>query len=434
MATTETSAGRSLLNQIERVPLDSLVLYPGNPRRGDVDVIADSMRVNAQYEPLVVQASTRRVLAGNHRLLAAQNLGWEEIDVVLVDVDDEHARRIMLSSNRTSELGSFDEELLVTQLNALAELDGTGFGANDLVELESRLEALARLENPADPDEVPPVPIEAISKLGEVYTLGEHRLMCGDATDPEQVATLMGDERAELLFTSPPYLNLRTYTEGVDDPVILSRFIPVWAERADLLAVNIGLVVREYEVVPWWKPYLDAAAGLKLLAWNVWNREEATNPSAQQMMFPLWHEWVFVFGGVPKSPNKTVPTKHPGSSNASRSQRNADGSIAPRPGPATGSHKALGSVLTLPSFKGPSPGDHPAVFPVALPTAYIEAVTRLADAVADSFAGSGSTLIAAEQTGRRCFAMEIDPVYCDVIRQRYADYVGRPDLAPGAET
>ena len=431
MAATETS----LLTQIERVPVDELVLYPGNPRRGDLDAIAESMATNAQYEPLVVQASTRRVLAGNHRLLAAQSLGWETIDVVVVDVDDDHARRIMLSSNRTSELGSFDEELLVTQLGALRELAGTGFGANDLVELESRLEALRRLENPADPDEVPPVPVEAFSERGCIYELGEHRLMCGDATNAEDVVKLLDGERAALLFTSPPYLDAREYGGDQDLAVDhLAEFLPRFADYADLLCVNLGIVRRDGAVVRFWDAYIAAAeeAGLRLLSWNVWDREQPASIAQHTAMFPIEHEFVLVFGEHTRPLAETVANKRPGVETG-RTNRQTNGTLKRAKRSVVREFRPLGTVVRSPWHIGPDFG-HPAMFPSALPEAYIEAATDSGEIVADPFVGSVTTLIAAEKLGRRCFACDIDPLYVDVCRQRFADYVGRPDLAPGAET
>lgn len=123
----------SLLTQMERVPVDSLVFYPGNPRHGNVAAIAESLTENAQYAPIVVQRSTRHVLSGNHTLKAAQSLGWTEIDAVLVDVDDDRARKIVLSSNRTAELAGYDDEALAGLLEELnADFDGTGWTAEDL--------------------------------------------------------------------------------------------------------------------------------------------------------------------------------------------------------------------------------------------------------------------------------------------------------------
>ncbi len=127
---------RSLLGQVERAPVSSLSLYPGNPRIGDVPAIAESLAENGQYAPLVVQASTRHVLAGNHTLKAAMSLGWAEVDVVLVDADDARARKIVLSANRTADLGAYDDEALAELLSALGDdFAGTGWDEEDLAAL-----------------------------------------------------------------------------------------------------------------------------------------------------------------------------------------------------------------------------------------------------------------------------------------------------------
>ena len=115
----------SLLRDIETVPVGSLEFYPGNPRVGDVPLIAESLKTNDQYAPLVVQRSTRYVLAGNHTLEAAVGLGWPDIDVVFVDVDADRARKILLSANGTADRGGYNHENLMT---IIAELDGDYVG------------------------------------------------------------------------------------------------------------------------------------------------------------------------------------------------------------------------------------------------------------------------------------------------------------------
>ena len=120
------------LGRAQRLSLDDVKLAEGNPRRGRVDVIAESLRVNGQYRPVVVNAGSltgRRfeVLAGNHTVLAARSLGWAEVDVWLVDVGEVDARRIVAADNRSAEVGSFDHEALLALLDALPDLDGTGY-------------------------------------------------------------------------------------------------------------------------------------------------------------------------------------------------------------------------------------------------------------------------------------------------------------------
>ena len=121
---------QSLINQVERVPIDSLTLHPQNARRGETGAIAASLSTNAQFAPIVVQASTRYVLSGNHTLKAARELGWTEIDAVIVDVDDKHAHKIMLAANRTADLGAYDNDALAELLSYLdGDYQGTGYTA-----------------------------------------------------------------------------------------------------------------------------------------------------------------------------------------------------------------------------------------------------------------------------------------------------------------
>lgn len=130
----------SLLNNIETVETDSLITHPENARRGDPNIIAESLKENLQYSPLVVQASTRYVLSGNHTLLAARQLGWDTIDVVLLDVDDSRALKIMLSANRTSDIATYDDDALLVLLERLdGDFEGTGYHAEDFEELAALL-------------------------------------------------------------------------------------------------------------------------------------------------------------------------------------------------------------------------------------------------------------------------------------------------------
>lgn len=122
------------------LPISDLTPYPGNPRRGNVDAIKDSLEANGQFRPLVVQAGTNYVLAGNHTLQAAEALGWTEVACWLLEVDDDKAKRIVLADNRTSDLGWYDDNDLLSLLNGLDEaggLAGTGYGYDDLTDLQN---------------------------------------------------------------------------------------------------------------------------------------------------------------------------------------------------------------------------------------------------------------------------------------------------------
>ena len=125
-----------LVQGVESVSISSVTAYPSNPRRGDVDAIASSLKAHGQYRPIVVQSSTNFVLAGNHTLKAAKKLGWKKIKIVRVDVNESTARRIVLADNRITDLASYNEPLLKSLLTALPELDGTGFTQEEVETLD----------------------------------------------------------------------------------------------------------------------------------------------------------------------------------------------------------------------------------------------------------------------------------------------------------
>ena len=189
--------------------------------------------------------------------------------------------------------------------------------------------------------------------------------------------------------------------------------------------MNLGLLFRQGALVRYWDTYIGAAenAGLKLLAWNVWDRGEGGTIGRERAMFPLHHEFVFVFGEERRQLNRTVPNKRAGG-RTGHAVRHRDGTIRQSGGPGLiQARKPLPSVLACPPVKGAQGGgEHPAMFPVAFVSAYIASCTDRGDVVIDPFGGAGTALIAAQALGRRCFTMEIDPGYCDIIRQRYADY------------
>lgn len=436
-----TTAARELTLHVELMPTRELVPHPRNPRTITPARLAHLKRVLAadpemlEARPLIRQRSTGYIVAGNQRHKAALELvddgdtRFEVIPTVTADLDDDRAIEWAIRDNEG--FGERDDirtaELLLELQSRGRSLDLTGMTTESIDAILA-----VRSATPKDPDAVPALPKTAKTKPGEIVELGEHRLLCGDTTKPEHVAELVGDRRVSLAFCSPPYADLRDYSGDLDLTVEhLVTFLPAWAPHCDLIAVNLGIVMRAGAVHPYWDAYIDAArgAGLKLLSWNVWNREDTTNLGAQRMMFPIWHEWVFVFGAKAKPANRSVPTKHGGTVTV-HSQRERQGSLGDRGASIIHSRKRLGSVVTGPCVKGAQDEDHPAMFPAWLPSDYMRAVTQRDDDVADPFGGSGTTMIAAEDLGRRALLMEIDPRYCDQIRTRYAQHVSKPELKP----
>lgn len=205
------------------VPTDGLVHYGRNPRRGNVPAIVESPKHNGQYKPIVVHAETNEVLAGNHMLKAAREMGWDQIAATFVDVDEDEAARIVLVDNRTNDIAGYDDGELAELLELLPTLDGTGFDAASVEKLVHGTEQ-EPAEAPDRADELSNT--AAISQLGQVYELGDHRVVCGDATDPGVLASLLGEERPDMMWTDPPYgveyqdkteKVLRIKNDGADD-------------------------------------------------------------------------------------------------------------------------------------------------------------------------------------------------------------------------
>jgi hypothetical protein len=158
------------------VPIGDLRPYGRNPRRGNLDAIKASLEAHGQYRPVVARRGTGEVLAGNHTLRAARELGWTAVAATYVDVDDDEAARIVLVDNRTNDLAGYDDTELAALLESLPDLGGTGFGTRDLDELLEQLDAQT---TPEDADDAPPLPAQARTNPGDLYVLGEHRLLCG---------------------------------------------------------------------------------------------------------------------------------------------------------------------------------------------------------------------------------------------------------------
>jgi DNA modification methylase len=381
------------------VPIDSLHGLPGNPRRGDVDAVAASLSRFGQRKPIVVRKDDGTIIAGNHTWQAAKKLGWSEIAVAYVGDDDVTAQAYALADNRTAELGDYDDELLKQLIESVGSVDldllkDTGWSQDAVDELLTKIES----ENPKviDEDEVPEVPVEPKTKLGDLYHLGRHRLLCGDSTNEATVARLMDGAKADMVFTDPPYGVSYTgglqFKDGVveknnremiknDDVDIyedvfkmLSKFSngPCYVWFAGTKASSLYVAAEEYG---------DIHA---LIIWVKNGGYGALNANYKQK-----HEPCIYWKPKGKTLNFIGPTTE-----TTIWEMNKDG------------RNDL----------------HPTQKPVALPSKAIQ--NHNAKTILDLFGGSGSTLIAAEQTDRTCYMMELDPKYCDVIIQRWETLTG----------
>ena len=280
-------------------------------------------------------------------------------------------------------------------------------------------------------DEAPDIQEATVAKLGDIWQLGRHRLMCGDSTDGNDIAQLMNGEKAKMLFTSPPYSDMREYEGGKDLSVSnLAQFISAYRPYTDYQCVNLGIQRKNNDIYEYWNEYIRIAreSGYKMLAWNVWDKGMTGNIGQAKAFFPLRHEWIFVFGTEFFEINLTKKKKEESIKEytAPKTKRNKDGSMEYHStGDTSKPLKQMESVLFLhPELNNEIRQSHPATFPVGLPGEYIKAMTATQDIVIEPFGGSGTTLIAAEQTNRNCRIMELEPKYCDVIIKRWENLTG----------
>ena len=252
--------------------------------------------------------------------------------------------------------------------------------------------------------------------------------MCGDCTNSKDVSQLMQDSHAKLLFTSPPYSDIYEYSGNDLSPKTLAQFIPAFRNYADILCVNLGIKKRDNEIITYWDEYIHAAhnCGMKLLSWNVWDKINPGNIAQQQYMFPLRHEFIFVFGQAPAKLNRTIPKHGRDFLRGTvlpemKSLRDCNGEIIRQHRSNYQPHeknKPLETVIACGAVKS-RPVWGIAQMPETLAIEYIKACTQEGDTVIDPFGGTGTTLIACEKLNRKCLIMEINPASCSTITKRY---------------
>ena len=424
---------------IEKAKLEDLVSPEWNPRQITDDEL-EKLRVSLEefgyIEPIIVNDVNMHIVGGNQRAKALQTLGYTEVDVVYVHIEDiakEKACNVAL--NKIS--GDWDTDKLKVVLEEIElspiDINLTGFDEIELTEFD--IEPIQHDNNDqTTEDKYPDYDMEKTPtniQYGEIYQLGKHRLMCGDSCNKEDVNKLMNNNFAKILFTSPPYSDMRDYNEGTENLTItrLKEFIKTYQPYTNYQCVNLGIQQKNKEVFCYWNDYIDYAReiGYKLLSWNVWDKIYPGAIGQQNRFFPLSHEWIFVFGTEPYELNKTIPKKEE-SINKKRSKtqrRNVDGSLRfSSQGDTSNPYKKMGSVISLIYECGDIRSKHPATFPVALPSEYIKAMTNEEDIIIDCFGGSGTTMIACEQLNRKCYMMELSPEYCQVIINRWEDFTG----------
>lgn len=414
--------------EIMYLPTGELKPYPKNAKRHppeQVEHIANSIRAFGFRQPIVIDADNV-VVIGHGRLMAAKKLGMDSVPCIRADdLTEAQIAALRLADNKTNE-SEWDFSLLESELDDLKldfNMEDFGFDEpGEALKMEDVQED--------DPDLTPPE--KPITILGDIWQLGRHRLMCGSSTDEDNIAELMDGKRAAILFTSPPYSDMREYEGGKDLSVEnLAQFIAKYRPYTDYQCVNLGIQRKNNDIYEYWDEYIRVARenGYKMLSWNVWDKGLTGNIGQARAFFPLRHEFIFVFGTdfyeinftVEKKPESIVKHMKP------KTKRNTDGSMEYHStGDTSKPYKQMESVLFLhPELSNSIRKSHPATFPVGLPGEYIKAMTQKGDIVIEPFGGSGTTLIACEQLDRQCCIMELEPKYCDVIVRRWEEFTGK---------
>lgn len=443
--------------ETRNVSLADLTPFPGNARRGNVALIAESIERNGQYRSLVVRQTgdgTLIVLAGNHTLQSLARMGRETARCEIVLCDDATATRINLVDNKAADDGDYDEAALAALISTLGgDLEGTGFSDDEAAQVAAGavLDGMPLLTGPADPlsernaDEQPPPPPPAdpVTVRGDVWLLGPHRIMCGDCRDLGDVKRLLSGVAVNIAFTSPPYASQRTYDES-------SGFRPIPPDEYADWFEDVQANVRAHltDDGSWFvniKEHCDdgqrhlyvkdlTTAHVRRWGWRfvdefAWTRGGV--PGTWPNRFKNGWEPVFHFALTRQIKFRPYEVGH-ASENVFHEGGRVSGTNTTGNVGWSGSDVHTTSGIALPSnvldiHTNPASmqdADHPAAYPLALPEWFIKAYTDARDVVFDPFMGSGSTLLAAHRNDRVAYGTEISPGYCDVICRRFQQVTG----------
>ena len=376
---------RSLNVSTETVDIQLLKHHPRNANKGDVEAIRASLAVNGWYGSVVVNQKTNHILAGNHRVMAAKALGWSSVPVTWIDVTPEEELRILLADNRTTRLGDDDKTMLADILSELAlsegGIDGTGYNAADLDALIDDVSGGAELLT--DADEIPE-DVETRCQPGDLWILGSHRLLCGDSTKVDDVERLMGGATVDAVVTDPPY------GIGIDG-------------QKESISANPKHNRKAHEFMGWDKERPSKELFELLMSFNCPTAIWGGNYFAD--LLPASRGWIYWSKG---QDGLTM----------------SDGELA-----WTNQVKPLRCVVVnRAALQG---SVHPTQKPMQVMEFAIEYLETSGSNLFDPFLGSGTILIAAEKTNRKCYGMEISPKYCDVIIQRWENATGKKAVLDG---
>jgi DNA modification methylase len=413
--------------RIELVPINRLKLDPRNPRLHSprqIAQIAGSIRAFGFNVPILIDRD-ENVLAGHGRVAAALKRGLRELPVIRLEhLTAAQARAFAIADNRLSEISTWDDRLLGEILRDLAAveldfgLEATGFSMG---EIDLRIEGLSvSAENGPDPaDQLPDIADQPpISRSGDLWQLGRHRILCGDALEPGSFDALLQSVRAQIIFTDPPYnVPITGFVSGkgrvrhrefpmASGEMTRARFAGFLTTVLQLLARHSTAGSLHFLCIDWRHQFelLTAAEAVysELKNLCVWVKDNAGMGS----LYRSQHELIFVFkNGKAPHRNNVELGQH------GRNRTNVWHY------PHVGNFGRIGEEGNLAAL-------HPTVKPVGLIADAILDCSARGDVVLDPFLGSGSTLIAAERVGRLCYGIELDPLYVDTAIRRWQHFTG----------
>lgn len=384
--------------KVEYVDIGTIKPYKNNAKlhpKEQIEQIKKSIENFGMNDPIGIW--NNEIVEGHGRILACKELGYKQIPVIKLDhLTDEERKSYIIAHNKLTMNSDFDIDILRTELENLKELDFdlelTGFNVDELDDILGKNEEEVEIVE----DEVPEVPEEPKAKLGDIYQLGNHRLMCGDSTKIEDVEKLMNGNKADMVFTDPPYNVAYEGGSKKREMIKNDKMDNFYEFLHDVYQncynnMNAGAPIyvchSELERVNFTKAFLDV--GFKMSSIIIWAKNNSTfsmNKDYKQKHEPIIYGW------------------------------------------KEGKHNWTGGNCedTLWEIKRPTKSDlHPTMKPIELCARAITNSSNKNNIVYEPFGGSGSTLIASEQTDRICYCMELDAKYVDVIINRWEQFTGK---------
>ena len=377
--------------EIIKLNINEVIPYPDNPRKNDnaVDAVAESIKQCGYCSPIVIDEDNV-ILAGHTRLKALKKLKWKEVECVRkTGLTEEQKKKYRILDNKTNELAEWDFDLLEEEIDGL-DFDGFNFGF-EMSEFEEPQTIIE--DEPPEVDEEN----EPITQLGDIWQLGEHRLMCGDSTDKATVELLMDGKKADMVFTDPPYGV--SYTGGL-------QFKNGTVEKNNREMIKNDDVDIYEDVFRILSQFSNGAC-------YVWfaDTKAATLYNAAEKYGEIHALIIWVKNGGYGALNANYKQKH-------------EPCLYWKPKNAKLNFCGATTETTVWEVNKDGVNEyHPTQKPIALPAKAIS--NHDAETVLDLFGGSGSTLMACEQLNRKCYMMELDPKYCDVIIKRWETFTGK---------